>query len=82
MRGKAEMIRELRGLLRGVFAMQAEGSSYVRLARDRGYVDGFMRALVESGQATNKELLVIVAEERAFASGPATRSFTPEVATA
>ena len=82
MRSKAEMIRELRRLLHDMFVAQAGGSSYVRLARDRGYVDGYMKALLESGQATNKELLEIVASERAMVAGPATRELTPEVAVA
>lgn len=82
MRSKAEMIRELRRLLHDVFVAQAEGSNYVRLARDRGYADGYMKALLESGQATNRELLAIVADERAKVAGPATREFEPEVAAA
>ena len=82
MRSKAEMIRELRRLLHDVFVAQADGSSYVRLARDRGYVDGYMKALLESGQATNRELLDIVSSERARVAGPATRELTPEIAAA
>jgi hypothetical protein len=78
MRSKAEMIRELRGLLHDMFVAQNEGGSYVRIARDRGFVDGYMRALLESGQATNKELLEIVAFERARVSGPATREVNVE----
>ncbi len=38
-----------------------------------GYVDGYMRAMLESGQATKHELLELVARERARVSGPATR---------
>lgn len=82
MRSKAEMIRELRTLLHSVFVAQAGGSSYVRLARDRGYADGYMKALLESGQATNRELLAIVAAERARVAGPATRDLAPEAAVA
>ena len=82
MRSKAEMIRELRRLLHEVFAAQAEGSNYVRLAQNRGYADGYMKALLESGMATNKELLQIVSSERARVSGPATRELTPEIAAA
>ena len=82
MRSKAQMIAELRRVLHDVFVAQEEGSSYVRLARDRGYVDGYMRALLESGQATNKELLEIVACERASVRGPATRDLATEIAAA
>jgi hypothetical protein len=72
MRSKAEMIAELRRLLHAMFVAQADGSSYVRIARERGYVDGFMRALLDSGQATSKELLEVVARERTKVRGPAT----------
>jgi hypothetical protein len=61
-----------------VFVAQTEGSSYVRLAQARGFADGYMRALLESGQATNKELLEIVAFERARVSGPALRELAVE----
>lgn len=80
MRAKAEMIAELKRLLHDVFVTQADGASYVKLARDRGYVDGYMRALLESGQCSNKELLEIVARERANVSGPATRELGHEAA--
>ena len=80
MRSKAEMIAELKKLLHAMFVAQADGSSYVRLARDRGFVDGYMRALLESGQATSKELLEIVARERAKVRGPATGELTADAA--
>jgi hypothetical protein len=60
-------------MLRDVFVARQSGASYPRLARAHGYVDGYMRALLESGQATKEELLELVAAERASISGPATR---------
>ena len=47
-------------LLRDVFEARAEGANYNRLARAHGYVNGYMRALLESGQATKAELLALV----------------------
>ena len=70
---KADMLAELSRLLHDVFVARAEGANYSRLARAHGYVDGYMRALLESGQCTKQELLELVATERARLHGPATR---------
>ena len=80
MRSKAEMIAELRKLLNAMFVAQADGSSYVRIARERGYVDGYMRVLLDGGHATSKELLEVVARERAKVRGPATGEMAPDLA--
>ena len=61
-----------------IFVARAEGAHYNRLARAHGYVDGFMRALLESGHCTKQELLELVALERAAVSGPATREIAVE----
>jgi len=71
---KVEMMWELRKMLRDVFTLRTEGSAYPRMARAHGYVDGYMRAILEGGVASRDELLKIVAEEREAASGPATRT--------
>ena len=76
MRTKDEMLEELKGMLRDVFVARASGASYPRLARAHGYVDGYMRALLESGHASKEELLELVAAERAAVSGPSTRNLT------
>ncbi len=73
MGSNAEMLAELRRMLRDVFTLRQEGSTYPRLARAHGYVDGYMRALLEGGHATKQELLALVAEERQTAAGPAMR---------
>jgi hypothetical protein len=73
---KADMLAELRRLLHDVFVARAEGANYSRLARAHGYVDGYMRALLESGECTKQELLELVAAERANVHGPATREIT------
>lgn len=69
---KPEMLDNLRAMLRDVFRLRGEGVAYARLARAHGYVDGYMRVLLETGIATKQELLGIVAEERAMSDGPAT----------
>ncbi len=70
---KIEMLGELRGMLRGAFTLQHEGCAAAKLARAQGLADGYMRAILEAGHASQKELLALVAEERAAVRGPATR---------
>lgn len=75
MKEKSEMMSELRTMLADVFAAKAQGESYGRLARAHGYVDGYMRALLELGLATKQELVEVVnaERERERSSGPAMR---------
>lgn len=75
---KATTCDELRKMLRDVFIARAAGTSYARMARAHGYVDGYMRALIEGGHASKEELLRIVAEERTRVGGPATRSISAD----
>ena len=77
---KSEMIQALRRMLRDVFQLRNDGVAYARLARAHGYIDGYMRVLLETGVADKGELLTLVAEERATASGPATVVLEPETA--
>lgn len=69
---KSEMLETLRAMLRDVFRLRMDGVAYARLARAHGYVDGYMRVLLETGIADKGELLDIVAEERSKVDGPAT----------
>jgi hypothetical protein len=64
MKSKAEMMEELRSMLADVFAAKASGQAYGRLARAHGYVDGYMRALLELGCVTKSELVELVNAER------------------
>ena len=77
---KAAMLENLRSLLNEVFKLRREGAAYARLARQHGYVDGYMRMLLEAGIATRGELLEIVAAERVRTDGPATANVESEVA--
>lgn len=74
MKTKSEVLAELKVMLADVFAAKAAGESYGRLARAHGYVDGFMRALLEVGYVTKAELLEVVHAERERLAGPAVRS--------
>jgi hypothetical protein len=74
MRNKVEILGELRTMLRDVFVAKSAGETYARLARAHGYVDGYMRALLDAGTVSKEELLAIVTAEREFVSGPAIRA--------
>jgi hypothetical protein len=74
MRTRLEIISELRTMLRDVFVAKSAGENYARLSRAHGYVDGYMRALLEVGVVAKDELLAIVAAEREQVSGPAMRA--------
>jgi len=82
MRSKVELIAELRRLLHESFVARAQGGNHQRLSHAQGYADGYMRALLESGLTTQRELLTIVADERARVSGPATRELIAETVAA
>jgi hypothetical protein len=70
---KGEMLDNLRVMLRDVFQLRTNGAAYARLARAHGYIDGYMRVLLETGLSDRRELLALVAEERERVSGPATQ---------
>lgn len=80
MRSRTQALSELRGMLHDLFVARADGVHTPRMARTQGYVDGYMRALIESGHATKAELLEIVALERTRVGGPATRELALETA--
>ena len=62
---KPEALAELRRALRVMLTLMNEGSTFPKLSRAQGYVDGYMRALLDGKLASQKELLAVVAEERA-----------------
>jgi hypothetical protein len=77
MRTKAEVLSDLQAMLRDLLAAATSGAGRGRLGRAHGYVDGYMRALLDLGIADQAELLQIVASERERASGPAIRVLDP-----
>ncbi len=79
---KHEMLDNLRAMLKDVFKLRSDGVAYARLARAHGYVDGYMRVLLEAGIADKNELLALVASVREQADGPATGTLTIDAATA
>jgi hypothetical protein len=73
MRTKSDVLLDLRNMLRDVLAAKAAGGTHQRIARAHGYVDGYMRALLDLEIVDKTELLEIVAAERERSSGPAMR---------
>jgi hypothetical protein len=71
-KSQAELHDILRGLLRESFRLHAEGSTQPRLGRAEGLVDGFIRALVESGLSDHKTLLAVVRDVRRELGGEPT----------
>jgi hypothetical protein len=74
MKSRAEVLDELRNMVRDIIAQATTGASQGRIAQARGYADGYMRALLDLEIATQRELLELVASERTRAFGPAVRS--------
>jgi len=70
--GSYELLENLRGMVRDMLRLRSEGGAYAKLARAHGYVDGYMRVLLEAGIADHKALLALVADERRKFDGPAT----------
>lgn len=71
---QSDMLEDLRTSLRELFTLQAQGSTFPRLSKAQGFVDGYMKALLDSRLASQAELLRLVAEVREATRGPATRT--------
>jgi len=76
MRTPADMLNELKVMLYDALLAKTRGVAYPRLARAHGYVDGYMKALLDAGIATNQQLLSLVAEARTTVDGPAVVEIT------
>ncbi|HEX3345228.1 MAG TPA: hypothetical protein VHS09_11680 [Polyangiaceae bacterium] len=77
MRTRVEVLSNLQAMLRDLLSAAAAGGGRARIARAHGYVDGYMRAILDLGVAEQPELLQLVAAERERASGPAMRVVDP-----
>lgn len=80
-KSQAELHDVLRSLLRESMRLHAEGAAGSRLGQANGYVDGFIRALVEAGLSDHKTILGIVREVRREVAGPETRAVEHDSAT-
>ena len=71
-KSQAELHDMLKSLLRDSLRLHTEGAAGSRLAQADGYVDGFIRALVESGVSDHKTILALVRDVRREVAGAPT----------
>lgn len=67
----------LRAKLVELLALHERGGGDALLAA-RGWIDGYMSALIDSGVATSQELLEMVVTERRRRNGPGSLRWSPE----
>jgi hypothetical protein len=68
-----ERFHVLEGLLTDVLKLKDKGAEQQRLGHAQGLADGYMRCLLESHLATQRELLEVVGRTRAAFYGSPTR---------
>jgi len=61
---KAEMLDTLRSLVQDMLRLRHEGANHGQFGRAHGYVDGYIRVLLDAGIASERELLDLVLQER------------------
>jgi hypothetical protein len=71
-KSQGDMLSTLRALLREALVLKSAGVPQAKLTRANGAVDGYMRAMLDAGLASQGELLALVAEERTALGGPST----------
>jgi DNA-binding FrmR family transcriptional regulator len=76
---KSEMLQTLRTLLGDVFRLRNQGAAYAKIARAQGYIDGYMRMLMDAKVVDQRELLQLIAAERCSVDGPATTDVESDV---
>ena len=70
---KEQALGRLHELLGDFYGLRCRGASASRLSRAQGYLDGYMRSLLEVGLCSRQELLQAVASQRSNSLGPATK---------
>jgi hypothetical protein len=68
---KTEMLAVLRSLVKDMLQLRTEGVAQGKFARAHGYVDGYIRVMLDAGLASERELLDVVLEERRRGAGSA-----------
>jgi hypothetical protein len=61
---KAEMLDTLKSLVQDMLRLRHEGANHGQFGRAHGYVDGYIRVMLDAGIASERELLDLVLEER------------------
>jgi hypothetical protein len=80
-KSQSELHAVLKGLLRDSMRLHAEGATGSRLGQADGYVDGFIRGLVEAGLSDHATILSVIRDTRREFAGPATRALEPDAKT-
>lgn len=80
-KSQAELHDVLKQLLRESMRLHAEGAPGSRLGQADGYVDGFIRALVEAGVSDHATILSVIRDARREFAGPATRAVEADSST-
>ncbi|HTQ03708.1 MAG TPA: hypothetical protein VMI54_07615 [Polyangiaceae bacterium] len=80
-KSQAELHAVLKNLLRDSMRLHAEGAPGSRLGQADGYVDGFVRALVEAGLSDHASILAVIRDTRREFAGPATRAVDSDSST-
>jgi hypothetical protein len=80
-KSQLELHEILKSLLRDSMRLHADGAPGSRLGQADGYVDGFIRALVESGLSDHALILAVVRDVRREVAGPSTGAVTADGAT-
>lgn len=75
---KNQLLVELNRMLGDLFTEHNRGASGTRLARAHGYLDGYMRGLVDAGVLSSRELLSLVDQQRRLVNGPAKAQLAPD----
>jgi len=69
----ADLLAQYESLALAVVHLRCHGSTGTEIARAQGAVDGFGRALLTAGLASERDLLLAAQSARRGGSGPATR---------
>lgn len=69
---KALVAVELKRALSESLSLQSQGGFHAKVSKAQGFVDGYMRAVLDAKIMTQDEMLKLVAEVRSQARGPAT----------
>jgi len=80
-KSQLELHEILKSLLRDSMRLHADGAPGSRLGQADGYVDGFIRALVESGLSDHALILALVRDVRREVAGPSTGAVEADGAT-
>ena len=72
------LLGTLGDLLRSSFQMRREGGQVSKMAHAQGYADGYVRALVDAGLVSERDVLGYIQIVRRGVDGPATQKISSD----